>query len=883
MKRSIVFGLILWALGPAFAFEYNGLEYTVLSQSGSTANVSVQQGSTTPKGALEIPASFTLDGTTYTVISIAADGFRHCKGITSLTLPSTIDSVGDYGFYICDRMTAVSLNEGLKFIGNRAFCNDSALVGTLVIPSTVDSIAEYAFCKCNSLSDIEFSSSTPAKIGEGVFSITTRHAHILIPCGSYDAYAAYYNYYTTATGDIGIRYPYKDLVTDLCADVPVLFDGKLRYRVIDRTHGEVSVSGYIASTIDGELQIPESLTVKDRTFKVVEVDSNVFYRKELLTKKVRITSLIMPSTMRKINYGAFYGCHSLSSVTLNEGLEYIGNRSFCKDSMLTSFTIPSTVTFVGDYAIGHCPALEWVELLPTTPPTSDGSPLAGTDYGFDVMIPCGTAATYKYFYVERDDKKSYIWSSQKVKDICSFNDGTIKYSRPTEDDTEVQVDGMVSGVTVNSLVIPASVTVGKYQLDVTKVVDNAFNNKTFTSLDIAGSVRSIGYQAFRNNPSLTTIRFHEGLQVIGNRAFCSDEGLTMITIPSTVDSIGGYAFGLCSNLSDIYAMGLTPPKRQSNDKNPFPGVAATGNLYLPCRAGLAEYQSVWSGLLKGWTWSNNCDIDIYHHNFPNADALLTEIEGDFDADRLLYHRIFTSGQWETLYLPFDVESVTLYDTDDGQDATITPWIYGTGGNFYLVKQLGLDADGNPAFATVNSVQGYTPYLIRFEHNWYDDKVVTFRSTEDPTVETTFSQQSGVTSAMYGNPTLFNQSVQSVYLLEEEGENFRHSSASRTLYPFECYVADGTGSVSSAPRRFTISWRQSMPTDGGAPAIDGSELAYTVNGKTLTIFPAGEAVTLYAVNGVLLHTFPQGTTAATINLEQGYYIISTRYGSAKIVL
>lgn len=51
MKRSIVFGLILWALSPAFAFEYNGLEYTVLSQSGSTANVSVQQGSTTPKGA----------------------------------------------------------------------------------------------------------------------------------------------------------------------------------------------------------------------------------------------------------------------------------------------------------------------------------------------------------------------------------------------------------------------------------------------------------------------------------------------------------------------------------------------------------------------------------------------------------------------------------------------------------------------------------------------------------------------------------------------------------------------------------------------------------------------------------------------------------------
>lgn len=889
-KHLFLFGM-LWMALPLFAFEYtyqgNTLEYTVLSTSadGTTAYVSVQEGSTEPQGEVVIPGRFAKDGVNYEVTTVAAEAFAYCNKVTSFELPSTITDIRDKGFYSCSKMTSVSLNEGLKFIGDRAFCNDSAVVGTFVVPSTVDTIADYAFGKMLSVKNIQFLRKTPASVGGGqVFLQTLANARIMIPCGSYDVYASYYYaYLSTVTNDSVRQYFWRDKVTDLCDENPIFGDDKLRYRVIDTTKKEASVFGYWSGAIDGELQIPASVEVMGSTYNVVEVDSNVFNGRELRSQNVRITSLVMPSTMRKINYAAFRACHSLSSVTLNEGLEYLGNRAFCKDSMLTSITIPSTVTFMGDYSIGDCPNLQWVEMLPATPPESDGGPLSGVPAAdkCDITVACGTRSNANSGYMTT---RPWMY---RVVDVCKFNKDNIWYSRTSANDTEVQADGPVTRK-AGALTIPASVRAGKYELSVTKVADGAFSELAkgghwLTSLEIAGSVRHIGKGAFRDCVNLTQVRMHEGVQVIGNRAFCRDSALTMIVIPSTVDSMGGYAFGICPKLSSIYVLGSTPPKRQVGDNNPFNGVSAKGTLLVYC-PDLEAYENAWNGILKEWTWGENCRMNIYHHNYPDAENLLTEYDGN-DVRQYLYHRIFTSGQWETLYLPFEVESVTLYDTDDKAEVEIAPWVKGTGGNFWLLKQSGNDAEGNPEFVTTDKVEGFTPYLIQFKHPWYDDKTVTFQSVaaEDALdVETTFAKRQGSTLALFGNNTLARQTVSGVYLLEEDGTVFQHSSLSRTLYPFECYAIDGAG-VASQSRRFAIHYREAVPTDGGMSQIDGGDMVYTVDGNTLTVYTGGSAIRVYGINGTLLYAFPAGTETAVMNLESGYYIVASQYGSRQIVL
>ncbi len=1064
-KGLALIGLLLLTF-PAYSFEYtyegNTLEYTELRSENGVTYVNVRKiVGNLPTGDLVIPGRFVSEGTTYEVITVAEYGFKDCKNLTSVTLPSTIDSILGYGFYACDKMTSIALNEGLKMLGDRALCNDSALVGTLVIPSTVDTIADFAFAKCMQLGAIKFSRGTPAKAGgTNIFMQTKFSAPIVIPDGTYDAYSAYcYVQKRLNEEKTDTIYPYMDLVFDHQTVGTSFYDGTLRYTTI--SDKEVKVSGYVPQTAPLALEIPSSVSVVGRPYNVTEVGKSVF---EERNKDIQITSVVFPATMRTIGERAFRMCRYLKEVTLNEGLEYLGNRAFCKDSLLSHITIPSTVTFMGNYSIGDIPNLQWVEFLPTTPPSFDSYPLAGVPVvaKCDVIVPCGTKEVYaaiseygrrvvdpcvpfnsglytytplpwgglrvdglanknnvpeaidipaqvalgslsldvvkvkqsafsylnvtsvvvpstvdtiednafrsctrltsvtlneglKYignrafcqdaalpgvvipstvafvgdFSFHTDGGGQLAWvellgttpptfegssvfgpsaslkvivpcgtgdvyrtanfnnAPSRVFDRCNgtTSDGVLTYTAVS--DSEMSVTGYVAGAINGALSIPAEVAVGPNKYAVTAVKDYAFNEKTditITSLVMPSTMRSIGAYAFRSCTELASLHLNEGLRTIGNRAFCNDSALVSLIVPSTVDSIGNYAFGVCKKLTTIYLLNPAPAKREminGNVGDPFPQLTAGGTLYYMCGSKSA-YDEKWRYVLSSWNRTDNCQLDIYHHNYPNAaDNLLTEYRGN-TIDNILYHRIFTSGQWETLYLPFEVESVTVYDTDDNQDYEIKPNINGNG-HFWLLEQEGTE-DGYPKFVKTNKVKGHTPYLIQFINTWYDDKVVTFRSADNPAVETEFSIQWGANSQMWGNNTLMPQSVGSVYMLEADGSNFYGTSETRTLYPFECYVTEGSGAPVGQSRRFAIRYRESVTTDhGNVPRIDGSEMLCSISGNTLTVQTNGEAVNVYSVNGTLLYSFPQGTAAATMELKPGYYIVTTQYGSQKIVL
>ena len=59
-------------------------------------------------------------------------------------------------------------------------------------------------------------------------------------------------------------------------------------------------------------------------------------------EKTKISSINIPSSVKEIGNGAFSSCYDLSQVALNEGLEKIGDSAF-KDTKITSITIPSSV------------------------------------------------------------------------------------------------------------------------------------------------------------------------------------------------------------------------------------------------------------------------------------------------------------------------------------------------------------------------------------------------------------------------------------------------------------------------------------------------------------------------------------------------------------
>ena len=129
MKHKLsLFAVLLMALAipqtviatgfPVIAPSGQTLYYVV---TGSTATVTFPsnypypsntpwEGYTKPTGALIIPESVSISGTTYSVTSISDYAFYECSGITSITIPSSIISIGDLAFSSCDNLNTFNIN-----------------------------------------------------------------------------------------------------------------------------------------------------------------------------------------------------------------------------------------------------------------------------------------------------------------------------------------------------------------------------------------------------------------------------------------------------------------------------------------------------------------------------------------------------------------------------------------------------------------------------------------------------------------------------------------------------------------------------------------------------------------------------------------------------
>ena len=63
-----------------------------------------------------------------------------------------------------------------------------------------------------------------------------------------------------------------------------------------------------------------------------------------------LTTFVASPTLKVIENNVFEECHRLYDITLNEGLEYIGNFAF--SSVPSDLVLPSTLTYIGDHAFG---------------------------------------------------------------------------------------------------------------------------------------------------------------------------------------------------------------------------------------------------------------------------------------------------------------------------------------------------------------------------------------------------------------------------------------------------------------------------------------------------------------------------------------------------
>lgn len=211
-----------------------------------------------------------------------------------------------------------------------------------------------------------------------------------------------------------------------------------------------------------------------------------------------MTSASIPESITAVEDSAFLNCRSLKSLQLPEKTKTIGNGAFSGCNSLTSIKLPSRVTSFGESVFYGCKKLTKIS-IPKGVTSIGGRTFSGCSSLADITIPAG---------------------------VTSIENGTFSECN-----------------SLKSITLPDEVTF---------IGGAAFSGcSSLTEITIPAGVTSIEYSTFRGCSSLKSITLPSGLTSIDEEAFYGCGSLEGITVPDGVTSIGDLAFYDCRRLRDV--------------------------------------------------------------------------------------------------------------------------------------------------------------------------------------------------------------------------------------------------------------------------------------------------------------------------------------------
>ena len=389
--------------------------------------------------------------------------FYGCGNLRFISIPTGVETIGEYAFSDCASMNTVSVPATVKTLGAYAFSGCSSLTA-LNLPTGIKTLGDGAFAYCEGLKNIAIPQNVNS-VGMGVFEGCSSLESVTIPSG-----------FTTVPTQM-----FKDCTALKTVSIP-------------NSVTSVGNNAFWGCTSLQSINLPNSVTsigsavfYKCSALKSVAIPQGVTtISGSLFAECTTLESVSLPTGVTSMGNYAFYKCEKLKEITIPGGITAIGQYVFFGCSALTELEIPTGVTMIGDYAFYQCSGLREVKLHQGIA-TIGISAFSRCDSLETVSVPKSVTEIGRYAFLRCANLKE-IRVDANNPNYSSDSTGVLFDKNKTR---LIQAPGAISG----SYTTPESVSI-------------------------------IGGYAFMYCDGLEEITFAEALTDIGGNAFAACAGLT---------------------------------------------------------------------------------------------------------------------------------------------------------------------------------------------------------------------------------------------------------------------------------------------------------------------------------------------------------------------
>ena len=523
--------------------------------------------------------------------------FSNCTALSTVTFGENVKTIPNYAFSGCTGLTNITIPNSVTSIGPGAFKGCTGLT-SITIPNSVTSIRNKAFNGCTSLKElrIEDGEST-LSLGYNTYNSNTGGKGLFYDCPletlylgrnlSYNTDSSYgrspfYNIKTLASVTIG------NSVTSIGNQAFYNCTGlKTVYNYSNLTFGKgENTNGYVAYYADKVYNAPNGSMEGDFIFgKPNDVNTLLYYLgntanltlptdykgenyvidSAVFKDNTVITSVTIPNSVTYIGNQAFYNCSELNEVHISDlsawcniafasadaNPLYYAHNLYLNGELVTVLVIPDNVTNIRDYAFYDCTGLTSFEI-----------PNSVTSIGNAAFENCTELKTV------------YNFSNLTFSEGSSSNGYVAYYATKVINAPNAVIDGdyiwcNLNGVNTlayylgedEELVLPVD-----YNGEIYVIGDDAFNGCTgLRSIEIPNSVTSIGDEAFSGCTGLEKVCINDLAAWYGidfgsadanplyyaKNLYLNGELLTELSIPAEIAEVKDYAFYNCNGVTNI--------------------------------------------------------------------------------------------------------------------------------------------------------------------------------------------------------------------------------------------------------------------------------------------------------------------------------------------